>query len=61
MLTSDHDAHELRLWDVEGRTLIRPVGFGAAAPTRGSFSPDGRFAVWGGTDGSVRAFEFRGE
>ncbi len=57
LLSSDYNGHELRLWDVEGRKLIRRLGWGGTAPTRGSFSPDGRHAVWTGTDGVVRLYE----
>jgi WD40 repeat protein len=59
LLSSDYNGHELRFWDVEGRTLIRRIGLGGAAPTRGSFSPDGRCAVWGASDGIVRVYELR--
>ena len=56
LLSSDYNGHELRLWDLEERELIRRIGWGETAPTRGSFSPDGRHAIWCGTDGSLRLY-----
>jgi eukaryotic-like serine/threonine-protein kinase len=56
LLSSDYPGRELRLWDVEGRKLIRRIGWAGISPTRGSFSPDSRNAVWGGTDGVVRLY-----
>ena len=56
LFSSDYNGHELRLWDVEGRKLIRRIGWGRTAPTRGSFSPDSRHAIWTGTDGVIRLY-----
>jgi WD40 repeat protein len=56
LLSSDYNGHELRLWDVEGHKLIRRIGWAGTAPTRGSFGPDGRHAIWTGTDGVVRLY-----
>jgi WD40 repeat protein len=58
LLSADYNGHELWLWDIEGRRLIRRIGFGNAAPTRGTFTPDGRRAVWCGSDGIVRMYRF---
>jgi WD40 repeat protein len=56
LLSCDYKGHELRLWDLEGYRLIRRIDWGATAPTRGSFSPDGLHAVWCGTGGVVRLY-----
>jgi WD40 repeat protein/S1-C subfamily serine protease len=53
LLSSDYNGHELRLWDLDKREPTDRVDLGSIAPTRGSFSPDGRFAVWPGTAGSL--------
>ena len=57
--SAGHNGHELRLWDLEGRKLIRRIDWGAGVgegPTRGSFSPDGQNAAWGGTHNKVRLY-----
>ncbi len=59
LLSSDYPGCELRLWDVEGRKLIRRIGWAGTSPSRGSFCPDSRNAVWGGTDGVVRLYRLR--
>ena len=58
LLSSDYNAHELRLWDLNSREQIDRIDLGPICPTRGSFSPDGRFAVWPGTNGFLGIYEF---
>jgi len=36
--------------------VIQRLGWGSVSPTRGSFTPDGRYAIWGGSDGTVRVY-----
>jgi WD40 repeat protein len=57
MLSSDFTGYELRLWDLESRGLVHRITRGNTNPTRGSFTPDGRHAVWAGLDGAVRMYE----
>jgi WD40 repeat protein len=61
LLSSDFNAHELRLWDVEGRKEIQRIDWTGVAPTRGSFTPDGEYATWGGSDGIVRVYRLTAE
>jgi WD40 repeat protein len=35
LLSSDYNGHELRLWDVDGRKLIRRIDWGNTPPTKG--------------------------
>ena len=56
LLSSDYNSHELRLWDLQSRRLIRRIDLGVVQPTRGAFSPDGRHAVWCGTGEVVRLY-----
>ncbi len=56
LLSGDWTGHELRLWDVDARKMLHRVNWGNVEPTFGSFTPDGRHAVWGGTDGVVRMY-----
>jgi WD40 repeat protein len=60
LLSSDFNAHELRLWDLSAKAHVDRVDLGTVSPTRGSFSPDGRFAVWPGTGGTLRVYEIFG-
>ena len=48
LLSGDWTGHELRLWDVDARKMLHRVNWGNVEPTFGSFTPDGRHAVWGG-------------
>ncbi len=56
LLSSDHNGHDLRLWDVEARKQVHRINWGNVSPNRGSFTPDGRHAVWGGADGVIRMY-----
>ena len=56
LLSSSYDGRELRLWDVASRKMMHRIGWGNGHPLRGSFTPDGRHAVWGGTDGVIRMY-----
>jgi WD40 repeat protein/S1-C subfamily serine protease len=56
LLSSDYNAPELRLWDVESQRQLAQLAWENASPIRGSFTPDGRHAVWGGSDGLVRVY-----
>jgi WD40 repeat protein/serine/threonine protein kinase len=56
ILSSESNGSELRLWDVDTRKVIQRLGWGSVSPTRGSFTSDGRYAVWGGSDGTVRVY-----
>jgi WD40 repeat protein/S1-C subfamily serine protease len=58
LLSSDYNAHELRLWDVNTREQLDRIDLGPICPTRGSFSPDGRYAVWPGSNGFLGIYEF---
>jgi WD40 repeat protein len=53
LLSSDYNGHELRLWDVNTGEEIDRIDLGRISPTRGSFSADGRHAVWPGTQGAL--------
>ncbi len=57
LLSSDYNSHELRLWDLDKRQEITRVDLGKISPTRGSFSVDGRYAVWPGTEGTLTVYE----
>jgi len=57
LLSSDYNSHELRLWDLDSREAIDRIDLGQISPTRGSFSPDGRQAVWPGTEGTLRLYQ----
>ena len=56
LLSSCWWGRELRLWDLEAKKPISRIDFGGVPPHRGSFAPDGRHAVWGGSDGVVRMY-----
>ena len=56
LLSSSYNGSELCLWDVVSRKMIHRIDWGTVNPTRGSFTPDGRHAVWGGTDGVIRMY-----
>jgi WD40 repeat protein/serine/threonine protein kinase len=56
ILTSEANGSELRLWEVDTRKVIQRLDWGSVSPTRGSFTPDGRYAIWGGSDGTVRVY-----
>jgi hypothetical protein len=56
LLSSSYGGCELLLWDVEARKQVDRVGWGNVHPIRGCFTPDGRQAAWGGTDGIVRVY-----
>jgi WD40 repeat protein/serine/threonine protein kinase len=56
ILSSGSDGGELQLWDVDSRKVIQRLVWGSGSPTRGSITPDGHFAVWGGSDGTVRVY-----
>ena len=56
LLSSDFDGQELLLWDLEARKLIHRYNWGSVGPNRGSFTPDGRHALWGGSDFVIRMF-----
>jgi WD40 repeat protein/S1-C subfamily serine protease len=58
LLSSDYNAHELRLWDLNTHEQIDHIDLGRISPTRGSFAPDGRLAIWPGTGGFLRLYEF---
>jgi WD40 repeat protein len=51
LLSSSWDGHELRLWDIEGRTQLGRVALDGSQPIRVAFTPDGRHAACGSTDG----------
>jgi len=57
LLSADFNAHELRLWDLETRQQLERIDLGKMSPTRGSFSPDGKFVVWPGTEGALLIFD----
>lgn len=57
MLSADMTGYEWRLWDLESHALVHRIKLGNTNPTRGSFTPDSRHAVWAGADGAVRLFE----
>ena len=56
-LSADLMGQELRLWDLESRGPVRRIKLGNTTPTRGSFTSDGRHAVWAAMDGVVRMFQ----
>jgi WD40 repeat protein len=56
LLASDWSGGELQFWNVDTGKLIQRLNWGDLAPTRGSFTPDGHHAVWGGWDGVVRTY-----
>ena len=58
LLSSDYNGRDLALWDIENRRLIRKISWGLLNPVRGSFSPDGKLAVWCGTGGVIRLYKF---
>jgi WD40 repeat protein len=56
LLSSSFHGGELRLWDIgTGKTVYR-INWGDVHPTHGSFTPDGRHAVWAGYDGVIRMY-----
>jgi hypothetical protein len=56
LLSADHTGRELRLWNVEDRKQVDQLSWGSEQPVFGCFTPDGRQAIWGGTDGVVRVY-----
>jgi WD40 repeat protein len=60
LLSSDFDGQELLLWDLDARKLIHRYNWGGVGPNRGSFTPDGRHALWGGSDFVIRMFRMTG-
>jgi WD40 repeat protein/serine/threonine protein kinase len=60
LLSSDHDGDELLLWDLEARKLIHRYNWCSVGPNRGSFTPDGRHALWGGNDFVIRMYRLTG-
>jgi WD40 repeat protein len=56
ILSSKSHGSELRLWEVDTRKVIQRLDWGSASPTRGSITPDGRYAIWGGSDGTARVY-----
>jgi WD40 repeat protein/serine/threonine protein kinase len=48
LLSSAYESNELLLWDLGARKLIHRHCSGSEGPNRGSFTPDGRHALWGG-------------
>ncbi len=55
LFCADGGGGELRYWDVESGKLIQRLRCGTS-PMSGCFTPDGRFAVWGGWDGILREY-----
>ena len=45
----------MRLWDVAMQRMVQSIHWGPNNPTRGSFTPDGRHAVWAG-EGMIRMY-----
>ena len=60
LLSSNFIGRDLRLWDVESGSLIQRINYGNVNPNRGSFTPDGQYALWGGMDGVVRMYRLNG-
>ena len=56
LLSSSYGGHELRLWDVLSRKMVHRIAWAPDYPGRGSFTPDGRHAVYGGSDGVIRMY-----
>jgi WD40 repeat protein len=56
LMSSDFDGEELLLWDLEARKLIHRYNWGSVGPNRGSFTSNGRHALWGGSDFVIRMF-----
>jgi WD40 repeat protein len=56
LISSSWTGRELLLWDLDARKLIHRLDWGSVNPTRGCFTPDGRHAVWSGSDGVVRLY-----
>jgi WD40 repeat protein len=56
LLSGDYNGHEVRMWELPTRKLLQTIPWGSASPTRGCFSPNGKSAVWPGSDGVVRLF-----
>jgi eukaryotic-like serine/threonine-protein kinase len=47
----------IRLWDLATGQELACFRYEGVSPTRGAFLPDGRHAVWTGTDGFLRIWE----
>jgi WD40 repeat protein len=60
LLSTGFDGGELLLWDLEARKLVHRYIWGSVAPNRCSFTPDGRHALWGGSDGVIRMYRMTG-
>ena len=56
LLSADNGGHALRFWNLDTGKLIQMLKSGDGGNTSGSFTPDGRHAVWGGWDGVVRMY-----
>jgi WD40 repeat protein/serine/threonine protein kinase len=58
LIAADHNpsARELRLWTIDTGQLIQSLRYGDVWPGRGTFTGDGRHAVWPGADGIVRLY-----
>lgn len=51
LLASDSSGREFQFWNVDTGKRIQRLDWGDVSPTRGTFTPDGRHAVWAGWDG----------
>jgi WD40 repeat protein/serine/threonine protein kinase len=55
LFSADAGGRELRYWNLDTGKLIQELKL-AVSPTSGSFTPDGRHAIWGGSDGKLRIY-----
>jgi WD40 repeat protein/serine/threonine protein kinase/Tfp pilus assembly protein PilF len=55
LFSADGGCRALRYWNLDTGKLIQELRF-ATSPTKGTFTPDGRHAIWGGWDGTLHMY-----
>jgi hypothetical protein len=61
LLSADYEGRKLCLWDVDNPRPKQQIEWRNVAPHRGSFTPDGRQAVWCGSGPEIRLYRLQPE
>jgi WD40 repeat protein len=56
LLSADYEKRALCLWDLNSPRPKQQIDWGNVAPHRGSFTPDGRQAIWCGSEAAIRLY-----